>query len=73
MVANYDKYLPLYVSTILHKYPYAGVSRAVNYQLYLKYLRLCYLNIEKAARPTPTPDEKPKQKEEESKDPSVKI
>jgi hypothetical protein len=62
MVANYDKYLPLYVSTILH-----------NYQLYLKYLRLCYLNIEKAARPTPTPDEKPKQKEEESKDPSVKI
>lgn len=45
------KYLPLYISVLMPKFAYAGVNRKVNYQLYLKYLQLCYYNIQKAARP----------------------
>lgn len=74
MVASYFKYIPLYISAILHKFPYAGINRSVNYQLYLKYIRLCYLNCQKAARPTPIPEEKAKEDEEEKpKDPSIKV
>lgn len=39
------------------KFAYAGVNRRVNYQLYLKYLHLCYYNIQKAARPERTEEE----------------
>lgn len=45
------KYLPLYISVLMPKFTYAGVNRKVNYQLYLKYVQLCYYNIQKAARP----------------------
>ena len=46
------------------KFAYAGVNRKVNYQLYLKYLHLCYYNIQKAARPERTEEEVSKENEE---------
>jgi hypothetical protein len=63
MGEQYVKYLPLYVTVLMHKFPYAGVDRSVNYQFYLKFLRLCYLNLHKATKPIPIPEEKPKEDE----------
>jgi hypothetical protein len=47
MYSNYKKYLPLYVSVLMHKFPYAGVDTSVNYHYYLKLLRLCYMRLQK--------------------------
>lgn len=67
MIDSQYKYLPLYISTLMPRFAYAGVNRRVNYQLYLKYLHLCYYNIKKAERGEKVEEKEPEQKEGENK------
>lgn len=57
MKSNYVKYIPLYVTSILPKFPYAGVNRATNYQYYVRYLNKLYSKIHKESKPAPVIEE----------------
>lgn len=65
------KYIPLYIS-ILHKFPYTGVNRAVNYHQYNRAIRLAQHKLQELANMTPKVEEKNEAKVEPEKD-GVKI